>query len=326
MTNTTGAHRFVNIDEGFKHDLKNYTLVIRQQPKRAKVSSAKDKIGEKPIDPPPIVQVTTGDDVSYDNNLLQNPSLFATVTLVGPEDVMDEAIPPFAISGTLSSSIHKLKDIDNTDGGFFIFPEVVVRVQGDYRLRFRLYEVTSGKAILLKSICSDIFRVYPSKFFPGMDESTFLSRSFSDQGARIRIRRSSKVTGKSYGHFTAKRKSSIDYLPSKHRTSHSPDSQLYFDLTSNLNPYDGKVASYSNMRTASTSPTLTPTAPLFSLPFSRVNEPFDHMNNHHLISNAVHAPKSTYECPTRDCQFFGSLFESYLVRNDIPLSERNTRS
>ncbi|GAA5812341.1 hypothetical protein MFLAVUS_005792 [Mucor flavus] len=39
------------------------------------------------------------------------------------------------------------------------------------------------------SIVSNIFQVYSPKSFPGMSESTFLTRSFSDQGVRIRIRK-----------------------------------------------------------------------------------------------------------------------------------------
>ncbi|ORY01937.1 hypothetical protein K493DRAFT_255247 [Basidiobolus meristosporus CBS 931.73] len=106
---------------------------------------------------------------------------------------MEESIPDTAISGTLCSSLYKLKDIDNTYGGFFIFPEISVRVEGDFRLKFKLYDITFGQATLMKCTYSDVFTVYSSKRFPGIEESTFLSRSFSDQGARIRIRRGSKM-------------------------------------------------------------------------------------------------------------------------------------
>jgi hypothetical protein len=36
---------------------------------------------------------------------------------------------------------------------------------------------------------SDLSVVYAPKNFPGMSESTFLSRSFGDQGVRLRIRK-----------------------------------------------------------------------------------------------------------------------------------------
>ncbi|KAL5343760.1 velvet factor-domain-containing protein [Aspergillus crustosus] len=45
------------------------------------------------------------------------------------------------------------------------------------------------EVVCLKSILSDRFAVSPPKSFPGMAESTFLSRSFADQGVKLRIRK-----------------------------------------------------------------------------------------------------------------------------------------
>lgn len=63
-----------------------------------------------------------------------------------------------ALAGTLVSSLHRLKDVDNTgmssfnfkfyintqtllDGGFFVFPDLSVKIEGDFRLRFSLFEM-----------------------------------------------------------------------------------------------------------------------------------------------------------------------------------------
>lgn len=46
-----------------------------------------------------------------------------------------------------------------------------------------------NEVIHIKSIMSEPFTVYAAKNFPGMSESTFLSRSFGDQGVRLRIRK-----------------------------------------------------------------------------------------------------------------------------------------
>jgi hypothetical protein len=45
----------------------------------------------------------------------------------------------------------------------------------------------------LLSITSGVFQVYNAKQFPGMLDSTFISRSFSDQGVRIRIRKEHRI-------------------------------------------------------------------------------------------------------------------------------------
>ena len=62
-------------------------------------------------------------------------------------------------------------------------------MEGQFRLKLTLFEITLNGAVSLKSIFTNGFTVYSAKSFPGVLDSTFLSRSFSDQGARIRIRK-----------------------------------------------------------------------------------------------------------------------------------------
>ncbi|KAI8878287.1 hypothetical protein K501DRAFT_196217 [Backusella circina FSU 941] len=97
------------------------------------------------------------------------------------------------LSGQTASSMYKLKDINNHDGGFFVFGDLSVKLEGQFKLRFSLFEISQTGSNNLKSIYSDVFTVYSSKAFPGILESTFLSRSFSDQGVRIRIRKEHRV-------------------------------------------------------------------------------------------------------------------------------------
>ena len=64
-----------------------------------------------------------------------------------------------ALAGTLVSSLHRLKDINNNgwsivlltlcteidgalaDGGFFVFGDLSVKVEGEYRLQFGLFDM-----------------------------------------------------------------------------------------------------------------------------------------------------------------------------------------
>lgn len=152
-----------------------------------------------------------------------------------------QVAPQTALAGTLVSSLHRLKDVDNSgrssshspqiirsslalDGGFFVFGDLSVKVEGEFRLRFSLFEMrkyvmplgprsasstdsSRAEVFHIKSIVSDPFTgeidtvrltspretewvpVFAAKNFPGMSESTFLSRSFGDQGVRLRIRK-----------------------------------------------------------------------------------------------------------------------------------------
>lgn len=91
--------------------------------------------------------------------------------------------------------------------GYFIFPDLSVRHEGKYRLSFQLFEETrdendkdavdptasmGGTGELYFGRCqvkSKPFTVYSAKKFPGLAESTHLSRMVADQGCRVRIRR-----------------------------------------------------------------------------------------------------------------------------------------
>ncbi|KAI1316879.1 hypothetical protein EDD11_009369 [Mortierella claussenii] len=175
-----------------------YVLNIRQQPQRAKVCGMKER-DRRPIDPPPIVQIKLADPTSDRNkDYLQSPYLFMCCNLVHADDVSGEIVAPAhrALAGTVVSSLNRLKDVDNSDGGFFVFGDMSVRIEGRFCLRFTLFELIEGEVVQVMTSVSNPMTVYSSKAFPGMSESTFLSRCFSDQGVRIRIRKDHHVKPK----------------------------------------------------------------------------------------------------------------------------------
>lgn len=95
------------------------------------------------------------------------------------------------------------------EAGYFIFPDLSVRHEGRYKLSFNLYEETkeerdfdadpshelrgpagsSGSFDWRLEVKSVPFTVYSAKKFPGLAESTALSRTVAEQGCRVRIRR-----------------------------------------------------------------------------------------------------------------------------------------
>ncbi|KAK4935870.1 hypothetical protein LTR28_010275, partial [Elasticomyces elasticus] len=82
------------------------------------------------------------------------------------------------------------------DGGFFVFGDVSVKKIGKHRLRFSLFDMrkAGGEVMYLNSITSEPFTVLPPKDWRGMDESTWLSRTFSDQGVRLRLRKEPRAS------------------------------------------------------------------------------------------------------------------------------------
>ncbi len=94
------------------------------------------------------------------------------------------------------------------EAGYFLFPDLSVRHEGRYRLTFNLYEQIKEDRDMDKNpsdaklqcemsesfdwrmeIYSHEFIVFSAKKFPGLTESTVLSRTVAEQGCRVRIRR-----------------------------------------------------------------------------------------------------------------------------------------
>ncbi|KAI9279132.1 velvet factor-domain-containing protein [Sporodiniella umbellata] len=165
-----------------------YTLEVSQQPIKARLCSFKEKVDRRPIDPPPIVKLSSN---SSNDNFLQNPYFFLYATLTdesGKDDLycVNNNNPT---AGAVVQSLHKLKDLRNNDCGFFVFSDISVRLEGFFRLKFTLFCMEGESVRQLCSTQSNIFCVYSPKSFPGMSESTELTKCLSDQGVRIRIRK-----------------------------------------------------------------------------------------------------------------------------------------
>ncbi len=173
-------------------------LVVRQQPREALVLTAGKDKNRKPVDPPPIIQLLVHQDADPQKHFLQSPYLFMTCTLYdqnGDNPVVGESGSTVkkesVLAGCLVSSLHRLKDNENTEGAFFVFGDLSVRVTGRYRIRFTLFDLhkEEKEVASLGYITSDAFSVVAQKDFRGLEESTPLSRCFADQGVRMRLRK-----------------------------------------------------------------------------------------------------------------------------------------
>ncbi|KAI9260605.1 velvet factor-domain-containing protein [Phascolomyces articulosus] len=191
------SYHFATVKQSRQNRQKiEYQLKLRQQPKQSRMCGVGEKADRRPIDPPPIVQLKVNDpnlSTTDRSSYLQNPYYFMYASLMAAD--LDEELHLLrdgktrSTTGSVVSSLYHLKDIDNSDAGFFVFPDLSVRVEGNYRLKLSLFEIIGKDVFHCRSIISDVFIVYSAKKFPGMEESTFLSRAFADQGLKIRIRK-----------------------------------------------------------------------------------------------------------------------------------------
>ncbi|KAI1745495.1 velvet factor-domain-containing protein [Xylaria scruposa] len=196
-----------------------YQLEVLQQPERARAcgSGPKSSADRRPVDPPPVVilRVFEGEnlegarDITFDYNV----DFFCYASLEharpmahGRVQTAASTSPPVLTGFPVSGCCY----LDRPDpAGYFLFPDLSVRHEGRYRLVFSLYELIknegdldrdapepeSGSVQLPTDAChrmdlrSADFTVFSAKKFPGLTESTTLSRTVAEQGCRVRIRR-----------------------------------------------------------------------------------------------------------------------------------------
>ncbi|KAK4659142.1 hypothetical protein QC762_107600 [Podospora pseudocomata] len=106
--------------------------------------------------------------------------------------------------GSLAASAFRLNDPDDKIGIWFVLQDLSVRTEGCFRLRFSFVNVgipmsnpgsgangvvNQGSAPVLAAVFSEVFQVYSAKKFPGVCESTPLSKCFATQGIKIPIRK-----------------------------------------------------------------------------------------------------------------------------------------
>ncbi|KAG8530968.1 uncharacterized protein KY384_004325 [Bacidia gigantensis] len=131
----------------------DYDLYIRQEPERAKTIA--DTVPDrKTIDPPPAIQLQHIDPSDPSHLIDQDLGKHGKVS-AGCED--PNAPPQPALLGMLVSSLHRLKDTNNLDAGFFVFGDLSVKLEGKFRLRFSLFEIKNGQAEYIKSVNSAVF-------------------------------------------------------------------------------------------------------------------------------------------------------------------------
>jgi hypothetical protein len=108
--------------------------------------------------------------------------------------------------GSLAVNAAKLQDDVGKVGLWFVLQDLSVRTEGVFRLHMRFIDVSDVNdnsqlnqehAPVLASVFSDTFQVYSAKKFPGVVESTALSRAFATQGIKIPIRKDAKISNQS---------------------------------------------------------------------------------------------------------------------------------
>ncbi|KAG0374582.1 hypothetical protein BGX24_010232 [Mortierella sp. AD032] len=106
------------------------------------------------------------------------------------------------LMGSLVVSPILLNNPEGIPGWYFSFPDLSIRTEGTYTLKFSLmrfgsFDFSSSEdgqtSMLVAEEISNPFQVFSAKKFPGMTESTELSKAFAKQGLKIPIRNDLRV-------------------------------------------------------------------------------------------------------------------------------------
>lgn len=127
-------------------------LEVRQEPARAQVVQENNPKNRKPIDPPPIIELKYNDENDPTNaQWLVSPRTFMMVTLIPAKEEQEQA-PGKLLIGQTVSSLHRLKDHSNKDGGYFVFGDISAKRIGSYKLRFSLFDTNKSVFTLAAEI------------------------------------------------------------------------------------------------------------------------------------------------------------------------------
>jgi hypothetical protein len=256
-----------------------YCLKVIQQPERARAcgSGPKSSADRRPVDPPPVVELRIYEGETWeraqskDITFLYNANFFLYATLEHARVMAHGRVQtpaansPPVLTGMPVSGMAYLDRPQ--EAGYFLFPDLSVRHEGRYRLTFNLYEetkeeedkdvdstdskpvlpgmssATGGSFDFRMEVKSNDFVVYSAKKFPGLTESTALSRVVAEQGCRVRIRRDVRMRrrdGKGGGGGEAYENPEDDFARAPRRTA-TPDARP--------NPYRERSLSGSVERT-----------------------------------------------------------------------------
>nr|CCK35908.1 Velvet 3 [Botrytis cinerea] len=182
------------------------------------------------VDPPPVVQLLISHAVDPSERYIINPHFFMKSSLTPVTDMQAGTSHGALLAGTTVSSCHRLKDPETDEwGAYFVFGDLSAKIEGTYILEFNLFESREDEVIWMGCISSDQFNVYSSKAFPGMMESTTMTKKFQEQGLKLRVRKEPRSLLRKRG------PAFDDYEPKKYRAriqdpdedSGSPEASKY---------------------------------------------------------------------------------------------------
>ncbi|KAI8922669.1 velvet factor-domain-containing protein [Entophlyctis helioformis] len=191
-----------------------FSIIIRQEPTQGRSIGFAQPKGRRFIDPPLILQLVQMDgDKPTKSGLDQiEPERFICfASLVSEDGTVDQSvitrthydhIHPHPTTDTLASLVGttsatgmRLIDLDRSQGTFFVFSDLSVRIQGVFRLKCHLVNMDDWMtmasdvptAVEVETVMTGPFTMHSPRNVPRKPPSSPLSRCFAAQGVPIHI-------------------------------------------------------------------------------------------------------------------------------------------
>lgn len=103
------------------------------------------------------------------------------------------------LEGRIVASANVARDLDGSRACFFVFTDLSIRQEGQFRLAFKLIALgppnfpsmgasgSTGGQVLAEAL-TEPFSIYSPRRFPGMTESTELAKCLARQGIQVPVR------------------------------------------------------------------------------------------------------------------------------------------
>ncbi|KAF8478857.1 velvet factor-domain-containing protein [Gautieria morchelliformis] len=218
LSSTTGGCDFLVGKSAFTHQVTRAEL---QEEQKADLGRKFAKRDRRPVDPPPVVRLRmyqvfnaetdhpTDQEIPAEQievgGLICHVDLYAIrptpyphsrpvgsgegssaappapqATLVAPLPAEESKVTT-SLFGTTFAHASQIKGLDGDEVIFFVFPDLAVRTEGLFILRYRMFDILSGP-----------FAIYSTTEYPGLRASTELTKHLSRYGIRVNLRESER--------------------------------------------------------------------------------------------------------------------------------------
>lgn len=142
------------------------------------------------MDPPPVIELVAQDNCHGLRRYVDNPHYFVVTSLVvGHNAPCEGNRNTCALLGTRVSSLHQIDEPNsNNTSALFIFDDLTATIEGSLQLRFSLFETRGDIVCYITDIVSSPFQIYSANEWPGMRQSTVLTKILRDRGIRLRVK------------------------------------------------------------------------------------------------------------------------------------------